>query len=211
MNGNLSLGSRVAELVKPFASQGPVPAAGAAAACSVALGSALAIMTIRHAERKLAPRADRQLQETRTYLEHLIAEATRALDEDCAAVGELMDAAREHDGIAADVGSAADHRLQRAIRRATAVPLVILELARDAMSALESVANALSPTLASEVITAAGLLYTGAESAVTVVRQNVRDIGDQTVKDDIRERASAAMAGARQSHARICAATDEPD
>ena len=107
--------------------------------------------------------------------------------------------------------SASDARLQPALRRAIDVPLAILELARDAMSVVENVVSELSPIVACEAITAAGLLYTGAESTVAIVRHNAKGLQDQAARDDARERASAAMARVRRSHARICVATDEPD
>ncbi|HHC09142.1 MAG TPA: glutamate formimidoyltransferase, partial [Actinobacteria bacterium] len=173
----------------------PTPGGGSVAAAVGALGAALTSMVaaLTHAKKGMEDRREametlgRRAQESKDRL-------LRAVDDDAEAFEEVLAAVRMPKKTDAE-REARDAAMAEANRRATLVPLEVMEAAVEVLGLAKEAVEGGNPSAITDAAVAAECAATAVEGASMNVRINLRDLGDAP---EIRERHDRALARARE-------------
>jgi formiminotetrahydrofolate cyclodeaminase len=153
----------VAAYLDALASAEPVPAAGSAAALTIAQAAALCAKVARLSARMLpADRAIRILAQA----EGAVAAAAALIDSDAAAYLDVIAATRRGDDPAAALAAASD------------APMRIIELAAEVAEIAAALAAATKPVLRGDARSAGLLAQAAARAAATLIGVNLADTPD---------------------------------
>ncbi len=154
-----------------LASGVPVPGGGAAAALCGALAAALVAMVCRvTAERD--PSAKSEASGIIAKADELRQRLAELVTEDMDAYRGVLEARRS--AVGPDV-------VQRAVARATEVPLLLARGSRDVLALCETVASQVRPSTLSDLGVAAALAWGALESGALTARANLGDVRDAQV------------------------------
>jgi methenyltetrahydrofolate cyclohydrolase len=153
------------EVLSAFAAAVPTPGGGSACAAASAMGVALLI--------KAAAVADVP-QQTLAGIE---AQLVHAIDDDAAAYQDVM-SARKQPRDSQEERALRTAAIQRALRRATDVPLTIMRLSAEALTEAGSLAPRIHRSTVADVAVSLMLLRAGFEGARTTVGANLDGLTD---------------------------------
>lgn len=190
MSGKMAVGG-VRAGVEPFIEQLAAPTAapggGCAAAATAAMSAALASMVADMSRGKKAYlQYERELSDALARLAELREQLKAAIDADAASFNEVMAAfkkAKEH--------PEAQGEVEAATKKATLVPLVVAERAKEVGEIIESLRSKTNPRMASDLTVGASLARAGMEGVLANVEINLGDIKDETFLADVRQRVTA--------------------
>jgi len=189
----------VQEFLTALGSGAPAPGGGAAASLCGALAAALVAMVCRVTAAR-DPSATSEVSASIARADELGQRLARLVTEDMDAYRRVVEARRSGGGPDA---------VQRALTRATEVPLMLVRDSRDVLALCESVAPRARASALSDLGVAAALAWGALESGVLTVRANLADVTAArfaTVSEDelaallaegreARQRASETIAG----------------
>jgi glutamate formiminotransferase / formiminotetrahydrofolate cyclodeaminase len=190
MSGKMAIGG-IRAGVEPFIEQLAAPTAapggGCAAAATAAMAAALGSMVAGMSRGKKAyVQYGRQLSDALARLAELREQFKASIDADAESFNEVMAAfkkAKDHpEGLA---------EVEAATKKATLVPLVVAERAREVREIVESLRPITNPRMASDLAVGVSLATAAAEGALANVEINLGDIKDETFLGDVRHRVAA--------------------
>jgi formiminotetrahydrofolate cyclodeaminase len=170
----------IEQLAAPTAAPGGGSAAAATAAMAAALGSMVAGMS---RGKKAYVQYERQLSDALARLAELREHFKAAIDADSESFNEVMAAfkrAKDHPEAQAEV--------EAATKKATLVPLVVAERAREAREIIESLRPITNPRMASDLTVGVSLARAAMEGALANVEINLGDIKDEGFLADVKQR-----------------------
>src|SRR5271154_164050 len=177
MSGKMAVGGLragvepfIEQLAAPTAEPGGGCASAAAGAMAAGLGSMVAGMS---RGKKAYVQYERQLSDALARLAELREQFKAAIDADAESFNEVMAAfrkAKDHPEAQAEV--------EAATKKATLVPLVVAERAREASQIVESLRPITNPRMASDLTVGASLARAAMEGALANVEINLGDIKD---------------------------------
>ena len=129
---------------------------------------------------------ERQLSDALALLAELREQFKAAIDADAESFNEVMAAfkkAKDHPEAQAEV--------EAATKKATLVPLVVAERAREVRRIVESLRSITNPKMASDLTVGVSLARAAAEGALANVEINLGDIKDAAFIADVRRRVAA--------------------
>jgi glutamate formiminotransferase / formiminotetrahydrofolate cyclodeaminase len=173
----------IEQIAAPTAAPGGGCAAAATAAMAAALGSMVAGMS---RGRKAYVQHERPLSDALARLAELREQFKASIDADAESFNEVMAAfkkAKDHPEAQAEV--------EAATKKATLVPLVVAERAREVREIVESLRPITNPKMASDLTVGASLARAAAEGALANVEINLGDIRDEAFIEDVRHRVTA--------------------
>ena len=177
----------VEQLAAPTATPGGGSASAATAAMAAALGSMVAGMS---RGKKAYVQYERQLSDAIARLAELREQFKSSIDADAESFNEVMAAfkkAREHPEAQAEV--------EAATKKATLVPLMVAERAKEARQIIESLRGITNPRMASDLTVGAALAQAAIQGALANVEINLGDIKDQAFLVDVKQRVEAVRVG----------------
>jgi methenyltetrahydrofolate cyclohydrolase len=188
---------RVSESVEAFlaavGSVSPVPAGGAAAAFCGALAAALVAMVSRvTAERD--PSASSELSGITAKAAEFGQRLGGLVTDDMDAYRHVLEARRSAAG--PDV-------VERALVRATKVPLVLARTCRDVLALCEAAAPRTRPSTLSDLGVAAALAWGALESGALTARANLADVADEAFVRASEEELAGVLAGGQEARRRV--------
>ncbi len=194
----------VSDFLNELSSASPTPGGGTASAVAGAIGASLLLMVASLEKTKSGSEEERLLlADARQALTPLRAKLTALADADSESFDHVMAAYRLPKGTD-DEKAARAAVIQRALWRATEVPLDTLRACTDAIEYGPVVARCGNPTAASDVGVGVRLLEAAAGGAEANVRINLKSIRDEALKQDAErnaarflERTLASSASAR--------------
>jgi formiminotetrahydrofolate cyclodeaminase len=194
----------VSDFLNELSSSSPTPGGGTASAIAGAIGASLLLMVASLDKTKSGSEEERLLlADARQALAPLRAKLTDLADADSESFDQVMAAYRLPKGTD-DEKAARAAVIQRALWRATEVPLDTLRACTDAIEYGPVVARCGNPTAASDVGVGVRLLEAAAGGAEANVRTNLKSIRDEALKQDAErnaarflERTLASSASAR--------------
>jgi formiminotetrahydrofolate cyclodeaminase len=194
----------VSDFLNEISSSSPTPGGGTASAIAGAIGASLLLMVASLEKTKSGSEEERLLlADARQALAPLRAKLTELADADSESFDQVMAAYRLPKGTD-DEKAARAAVIQRALWRATEVPLDTLRACTDAIEYGPVVARCGNPTAASDVGVGVRLLEAAAGGAEANVRINLKSIRDEALKQDAErnaarflERTLASSASAR--------------
>jgi glutamate formiminotransferase/formiminotetrahydrofolate cyclodeaminase len=195
----------VSDLLDALSSSSPTPGGGTASAIAGAMGASLLLMVAGLEKSKSGTNEERlQLADAKRALVPLRARLMDLADADTEAFNQVMDAYRLPKGTDEERAARASV-IQRALWRATEVPLDTLQACADALEYGPVVAGCGNPTAASDVGVGVRLLEAAAGGAEANVRINLKGLRDESLKGDAErdaarflERVLAGSAAARK-------------
>jgi formiminotetrahydrofolate cyclodeaminase len=190
MSGKMAVGG-IRAGVEPFIEQLAAPTAapggGCAAAATAAMAAALGSMVAGMSRGKKAyVQYERQLSDALALLAELREQFKAAIDADAESFNEVMAAfkkAKDHPEAQAEV--------EAATKKATLVPLVVAERAREVRQIVESLRPISNPKMASDLTVSVSLARAAVEGALANVEINLGDIKDEAFIADVRQRVAA--------------------
>jgi formiminotetrahydrofolate cyclodeaminase len=132
---------------------------------------------------------ERQLSDALARLAELREQFTASIDADAESFNEVMAAfkrTKEHPEAQAEV--------EAATKKATLIPLVVAERAREARQILESLRPITNPRMASDLTVGVALADAGIAGALANVEINLGDIKDEAFLSDVKQRLKAVRA-----------------
>jgi methenyltetrahydrofolate cyclohydrolase len=166
------------ELLADFASAGPTPGGGSAAALTAAVGLSLVAMVARMPRTKHGTDEDRQaLDAVLQAVEHLAEHAMDLVDDDAAAYDRVVHAYRLAK-TTEDEKNTRRQAIEAALRGAAEVPLEVMRACRAGLGAALDVARAGNPSASSDVGVATELLGAARRSAALNVRVNLSSLSE---------------------------------
>ena len=177
----------VEQLAAPTAAPGGGCASAAAGAMAAGLGSMVAGMS---RGKKAYLQYERQLSDALARLAELRENLKAAIDADAESFNEVMAAfrkAKDHPEAQAEV--------EAATKKATLVPLVVAERAKEVGRIIESLRAITNPRMASDLTVGVSLSRAAVEGALANVEINLGDIKDEAFLADVRKRVAAVRAG----------------
>ena len=168
----------VRELLAEFASGGPTPGGGSAAALTTAIGLSLVAMVARMPRTKNGTEEDRAtLDRVLLAVEHLAEHAIELVDQDAAAYDAVVEAYRRPKSTDQEK---ADRRqaIEAALRGAAEVPLEVMRTCRAGLAAAVDAARAGNPSASSDVKVSVELLTAAVRSAALNVRVNLGSLSE---------------------------------
>ena len=190
MSGRMAVGGiRVG--VEPFIEQLAAPTAapggGCASAAAGAMAAALGTMVAGMSRGKKAyAQYERELSDALARLGEMREQFKASIDADAASFNEVMAAfkkAKDHPEAQAEI--------EAATKKATLVPLVVAERAREVGRIIESLRPITNPKMASDLTVGASLAHTAVQGALANVEINLGDIKDEAFLADVRQRVTA--------------------
>jgi formiminotetrahydrofolate cyclodeaminase len=130
---------------------------------------------------------ERQLSDALARLAELREQFKVSIDADAASFNEVMAAfkkAKDHPEAKAEI--------EAATKKATLVPLLVAERAREVRQILESLRPITNPRMASDLAVGVSLARAAVEGAMANVEINLGDIKDEVFVADVRKRVVAA-------------------
>jgi formiminotetrahydrofolate cyclodeaminase len=173
----------IEQLAAPTAAPGGGSAAAATAAMAAALGSMVAGMS---RGKKAYVQYERQLSDALARLAELREHFKAAIDADAESFNDVMAAfkkAKDHPEAQAEV--------EAATKKATLVPLVVAERAREVVTTIDSLASMTNPKMMSDLQVAVVLACAATEGALANVEINLADIKDEAFLADVKQRVAA--------------------
>jgi methenyltetrahydrofolate cyclohydrolase len=170
-----------------FASPDPTPGGGSASALASAMGAALLAMVAALPKTKSNSDADRTaLAGALATTGGIRAQLGDAIDADTTAYDAVV-AAYKLPKATDEEKAARSEAIQRALRGATDVPLRVMRLSAEGLTAAAIVAAHGNPSASSDVGVAVALLRAGLEGARLNVEVNLGSIKDDTYKGAVAE------------------------
>ena len=190
MSGKMAVGG-IRAGVEPFIEQLAAPTAapggGCASAATAAMAAALGSMVAGMSRGKKAyVQYERPLSDALARLAELREQFKASIDADAESFNEVMAAfkkAKEH--------PEAQGEVEAATKKATLVPLVVAERAKETAEILESLRPITNPRMASDLTVGVSLARAGRDGALANVEINLGDIKDETFLADVRQRVVA--------------------
>ena len=133
---------------------------------------------------------ERELSDALARLAELREQFKASIDADAESFNEVMAAfkkTKDHPEAQAEV--------EAATKKATLVPLVVAERAREARQIMESLRPITNPRMASDLTVAVALANAAIQGALANVEINLGDIKDEAFVADVRQRVKAVMSG----------------
>jgi formiminotetrahydrofolate cyclodeaminase len=175
----------LAELLGEFASAGPTPGGGSAAALTAAVGLSLVAMVARMPRTKHGTDEDRKtLDGVLLAVEHLSQHALDLVDDDAAAYDAVVHAYRQPKSTE-DEQNARRTAIEAALRGAAEVPLEVMRACRAGLGAALEAAKAGNPSASSDVGVAVELLGAALRSAALNVRVNLSSLTERGYVDAV--------------------------
>ena len=194
------------ELLAEFASAGPTPGGGSAAALTAAVGLSLVAMVARMPRTKHGTDEDRQaLDGVLQAVEHLAQHALDLVDDDAAAYDAVVAAYRKPK---ATEEQKVERRsaIEAALRGAAEVPLEVMRSCRAGLGAALEAARTGNPSASSDVGVAVELLGAALRSAALNVRVNLSSLTETGYVDAVADECSRLESTAAQLSEEVRAA-----
>ena len=173
------------ELLAEFASAGPTPGGGSAAALTAAVGLSLVAMVARMPRTKHGTDEDRQtLDGVLQAVEHLAQHALDLVDDDAAAYDAVVAAYRKPKATE-DQKVERRSAIEAALRGAAEVPLEVMRSCRAGLGAALEAARTGNPSASSDVGVAVELLGAALRSAALNVRVNLSSLTETGYVDAV--------------------------
>jgi formiminotetrahydrofolate cyclodeaminase len=186
------------ELLAEFASAGPTPGGGSAAALTAAVGLSLVAMVARMPRTKHGTDEDRQaLDGVLQAVEHLAQHALDLVDDDAAAYDVVVAAYRKPKATE-DQKVERRNAIEAALRGAAEVPLEVMRSCRAGLGAALETATAGNPSASSDVGVAMELLGAALRSAALNVRVNLTSLTETGYVDAVADETSRLESTAAQ-------------
>ena len=190
MSGKMAVGG-IRAGVEPFIEQLAAPTAapggGCASAAAGAMAAALGTMVAGMSRGKKAyAQYERELSDALARLGEMREQFKASIDADAASFNKVMAAfkkAKDHPEAQAEI--------EAATKKATLVPLVVAERAREVGRIIESLRPITNPKMASDLTVGASLAHTAVQGALANVEINLGDIKDEAFLADVRQRVTA--------------------
>jgi formiminotetrahydrofolate cyclodeaminase len=183
----------VSEFLNELSSSAPTPGGGTASAIAGAMGASLLLMVASLDKSKSGTEEERVLlDDAKRALVPLRTRLTELADADSEAFDQVMAAYRLPKGSEEEKAARASV-IQRALWRATEVPLDTLRVCADALEYGPVIARCGNPTAASDVGVAVRLLEAAAGGAEANVRINLQGIRDESLTADAERNATRYM------------------
>jgi methenyltetrahydrofolate cyclohydrolase len=184
------------ELLAEFASAGPTPGGGSAAALTAAVGLSLVAMVARMPRTKNGTDEDRQtLDVVLQAVEHLAQHALDLVDDDAAAYDAVV-AAYRRPKATEDEKTERRHAIEAALRGAAEVPLEVMRSCRAGLGAAVDAARSGNPSASSDVGVAVELLGAALRSAALNVRVNLSSLSETGYVDAVADETGRLEAAA---------------
>jgi len=198
---NLLIDKKVKDFCDMLASKEPAPGGGSAAALSGVLGASLTMMVGnltfgKKAYDSLEPEIREQFERDHGTIETVRMELMKLIDEDTQAFNLYMEAVRMPKDTRAEK-EAREKAMERASLHTLEVPMKVAQnclmiLKHQLIFVLYGNKNAVS-----DIGVGALLAFAGVEGAALNVKINLPGIGDETVKNDVREKIEDCLNEAR--------------
>jgi len=173
------------ELLAEFASAGPTPGGGSAAALTSAVGLSLIAMVARMPRTKHGTDEDRQaLDGVLLAVEHLAQHALDLVDDDAAAYDAVVAAYRKPKATE-DQKVERRSAIEAALRGAAEVPLEVMRSCRAGLGAALEAARTGNPSASSDVGVAVELLGAALRAAALNVRVNLSSLTETGYVDAV--------------------------
>ena len=186
------------ELLAEFASAGPTPGGGSAAALTAAVGLSLVAMVARMPRTKHGTDEDRQaLDGVLQAVEHLAQHALDLVDDDAAAYDAVVAAYRKPKATE-DQKVERRSAIEAALRGAAEVPLEVMRSCRAGLGAALEAARTGNPSALSDVGVAVELLGAALRSAALNVRVNLSSLTETGYVDAVADECSRLESTAAQ-------------
>jgi glutamate formiminotransferase/formiminotetrahydrofolate cyclodeaminase len=190
MSGKMAVGG-IRAGVEPFIEQLAAPTAapggGCASAATAGMAAALGSMVAGMSRGKKAyVQFERELSDALARLAELREQFKASIDADAESFNEVMAAfkkTKEHPEAQAEV--------EAATKKATLVPMVVAERARQTRQILESLRPITNPKMASDLTVGVALAGAAITGALANVEINLGDLKDETFLADVRQRVQA--------------------
>jgi formiminotetrahydrofolate cyclodeaminase len=180
----------VSDFLNALSSPSPTPGGGTASAIAGAVGASLLLMVASLEKTKTGSEEERMLlADARQALGPIRTRLIELADADSASFDQVIAAYRLPKGTD-DEKAARAAVIQRALWRATEVPLDTLRACTDAVEYGPVVARCGNPTAASDVGVGVRLLEAAAGGAEANVRINLKSIRDESLKTDAERNAA---------------------
>ena len=178
------------ELLAEFASAGPTPGGGSAAALTAAVGLSLVAMVARMPRTKHGTDEDRQaLDGVLQAVEHLAQHALDLVDDDAAAYDAVVAAYRKPKATE-DQKVERRSAIEAALRGAAEVPLEVMRSCRAGLGAALEAAKTGNPSASSDVGVAVELLGAALRGAALNVRVNLSSLTETGYVDAVTDECS---------------------
>ena len=193
MSGKMAVGG-VRAGVEPFVEQLAAPTAapggGCASAASGAMAAALGGMVAGMSRGKKAyAQYERELSDALARLAELREQFKASIDADAESFNEVMAAFKK-----AKANPTAQTEVEATTKKATLVPLVVAERAREVRQIVESLRPITNPKMASDLTVAVALANAAVQGALANVEINLGDIADKAFVADVKKRVEAVKA-----------------
>jgi len=186
------------ELLAEFASAGPTPGGGSAAALTSAVGLSLIAMVARMPRTKHGTDEDRQaLDGVLLAVEHLAQHALDLVDDDAAAYDAVVAAYRKPKATE-DQKVERRSAIEAALRGAAEVPLEVMRSCRAGLGAALEAARTGNPSASSDVGVAVELLGAALRAAALNVRVNLSSLTETGYVDAVADECSRLESTAAQ-------------
>ena len=190
MSGKVAVGG-IRAGVEPFIEQLAAPTAapggGSAAAATAGMAAALGTMVAGMSRGKKAYlQHERELSDALARLAELREQFKASIDADAESFNEVMAAfkkTKEH--------PEAQGEVEAATKKATLIPLVVAERAREARQIIESLRPITNPRMASDLTVGVALANAAIAGALANVEINLGDIKDEAFLADVKQRVQA--------------------
>jgi glutamate formiminotransferase/formiminotetrahydrofolate cyclodeaminase len=173
----------VEQLAAPTATPGGGSASAAAAAMAASLGTMVASMS---RGKKNYLQYERDLSDAIASLENLREQLKSAIDADADAYNNVVAAYKK-----AKTSAESDGAVTSALKRATGVPLLVAEQAREVAHLIEHLRPITNPKMASDLTVAFALARAAVEGALANVDINLESLDDQAFIAEVRSRTAA--------------------
>ena len=190
MSGKMAVGG-IRAGVEPFIEQLAAPTAapggGCASAASGAMAAALGSMVAGMSRGKKAYlQHERELSDALARLGELREQFKASIDADADSFNEVMAAFKK-----AKANPEAQAEVEAATKKATLVPLVVAERAREVSKIVESLRAITNPKMASDLTVAMALANAAIQGALANVEINLNDIKDDSFNSVVKQRIAA--------------------
>jgi glutamate formiminotransferase len=173
----------VEQLAAPTAAPGGGCAAAAAGAMAAGLGSMVAGMS---RGKKAYVQYERELSDALARLAELREQFKASIDADAESFNEVMAAFKK-----TKENPEAQTEVEAATKKATLVPMVVAERAKETRQIIESLRPITNPKMASDLTVGVALANAAIIGALANVEINLGDIKDETFLADVKQRVAA--------------------
>ena len=190
MSGKMAVGG-IRAGVEPFIEQLAAPTAapggGSASAAAGAMAAGLGAMVAGMSRGKKAYlQYERELSDAIARMAEIREELKAAIDADAASFNEVMAAFKK-----LKENPEGQSEVDAALKKATNIPLMVAERAREAGAILDSLRQITNPKMASDLTVGLALAQAAVKGALANVEINLGDLKDQAFVADVRQRVAA--------------------